>query len=86
MATPENIKALFEELDADGNGEISLEEFKKYIKRTNKGRNYKITTEEIEAKFAQDDANGDGSITLEELTKAVLADCKITPKKSVPEK
>jgi Ca2+-binding EF-hand superfamily protein len=56
------IQKLFTQFDADGDGEITLAEFKSAMKR----QNTKMTDKEIEAMMKRVDTNGDGFIDFRE--------------------
>ncbi len=71
----EMLMKLFEKADANGDGKISLEEFKNALENAPKGK-LKDKPEAIDKLFKRIDANGDGFITKEEMKKFVdrLAD------------
>ena len=56
-----NFEKMLKRFDADGNGSISLEEFK------SAKRKKEVPTERLEKNYARIDANNDGSVTLAEL-------------------
>lgn len=56
-----NFEKMLKRFDADGNGSISLEEFK------SAKRKKEVTNERLEKNYARIDANNDGSVTLAEL-------------------
>jgi hypothetical protein len=66
----EMLMKLFEKADANGDGKVSLEEFKKAIENAPKGK-LKDKPEMIDKLFKRIDANGDGFITKEEMKKFV---------------
>jgi EF hand len=60
---------LFVKADANGDGKVSLEEFKKAIANAPQGR-LKDHPEAAERLFKRVDANGDGFVTQDEIKKA----------------
>jgi hypothetical protein len=65
----QGLEAIFKKMDTNGDGYISLEEFKKAIESRPKGK-LKDNPEMIEKVFKRMDANGDGKISFEEFKKA----------------
>ena len=66
----EMLMKLFDKADANGDGKISLEEFKTALENAPKGK-LKDKPEAIDKLFKKIDANGDGFITKEEMKKFV---------------
>jgi hypothetical protein len=66
----EMLLKLFEKADTNGDGKLSLEEFKQALENAPKGK-LKDKPEAIEKLFKRIDANGDGFITKEEMKKFV---------------
>jgi len=60
----ETAEFLIETCDIDGDGMVSLEEYKVFFK------GYNVSDEDIEFAFGKLDADGDGQITTDEFTKA----------------
>ena len=57
------IEKMFKKLDKDGNGSISLEEYKALAKGDD------AKAEKLEKKFKKLDADGNGSLSMEEMAK-----------------
>jgi len=70
MGRGEMLMKLFEKADTNGDGKISLEEFKTALENAPKGK-FKDNPEKIDKLFKRIDANGDGFITKEEMKKFV---------------
>jgi EF hand domain-containing protein len=66
----EMLLKLFEKADTNGDGKLSLEEFKTALENAPKGK-LKDKPEAIDKLFKKIDANGDGFITKEEMKKFV---------------
>ncbi|KAG2489663.1 hypothetical protein HYH03_011775 [Edaphochlamys debaryana] len=69
---PENeisgLKALFQEMDADGSGSITVEELREALRK----KGTKIPQEELERIMAQADISGDGTLDYEEFLAATM--------------
>src|SRR5712691_13070218 len=62
------IEMIFKKMDANGDGKLTLEEFKKAVESRATGK-LKDNPEMIGKVFERMDANGDGYVTLEEFKK-----------------
>ena len=66
--TKEGVKAVFDELDADKSGKLSLEDLKKISEKFGKDPN----EEEIQEFIQLCDASGDGKVSFDEFWETVL--------------
>jgi Ca2+-binding EF-hand superfamily protein len=66
MARNEELVQTFNELDVNGDGQITTQEFRSAMS----ARGEEVTDEEIESIFADADSNHDGMISLAEFTAA----------------
>ncbi|KAF7827575.1 putative calcium-binding protein CML25 [Senna tora] len=77
QATPEELQNMIREVDSDGDGFISLEEF---IELNTKGIDSAEAMENLKDAFSVFDIDGNGSITAEELQKVMKSlgdDCSV---------
>jgi Ca2+-binding EF-hand superfamily protein len=66
MATNDELVQTFKELDLNGDGQITMQEFQRAM--TDRGE--EVTEPELESIFADADSNHDGKISLAEFTEA----------------
>lgn len=66
MTAADDLTATFTEFDGDGDGRITVDEFRQAMSR--KGE--EVTNEDLTSIFVHADGDGDGKINLDEFTQA----------------
>merc|ERR1712178_168655 len=63
------LKELFDKIDADGNGEVSVKELKEALKDEEVQAHLKLTAAKVDETFKQIDTDGSGALSWEEFEK-----------------